>query len=85
MPKKQFVCTTCGFVGKPVTITKGSIWLEIILWLALLVPGIVYSIWRLSTRYKGCPESKKDTMIPVDTPLGQKLISEITQKDQNVK
>ncbi len=81
MTKKQFVCTACGFIGQPITITKGSLGLEIVLWLAFLVPGIIYSIWRLTTRYKACPVCKKEAMIPADTPIGQKLVSEVTQNE----
>lgn len=49
-------CTNCEYVGKPKVYTRGSLAVEILLWLFFLVPGLLYSIWRLATRYKGCPK-----------------------------
>ena len=71
--KTQFVCTTCGYIGFPNKVTKGSFLIELVLWLAFLIPGIIYSIWRLSSRYDACPKCKNASMIPVDSPMGQKL------------
>lgn len=72
--KKQFICTSCGYIGYPKKITKGNILIELILWLFLLIPGLIYSIWRVSSRYNACPQCKNATMIPADSPVGQKLI-----------
>ena len=52
---KKIKCPNCQYEGKGKVITKGSLLLEIILWLFFLVPGLIYSVWRLSTRYLGCP------------------------------
>jgi len=73
---KQSICTTCGYVGKSKKITKGNILIEIILWLFFIIPGLIYSIWRLSTRYTACPSCMGQNMIPVDSPVGQKLMAE---------
>ena len=35
---EEIVCTSCGYVGESKTITKGSMGVEIILWLCLLKP-----------------------------------------------
>ncbi|MDH3468639.1 MAG: hypothetical protein OES26_22550 [Gammaproteobacteria bacterium] len=32
---KELICPNCGCKGKPKKITKGSIFIEIILWIAL--------------------------------------------------
>lgn len=77
MFEKQSVCTACGFVGKPKKITKGNVLVELILWLFFIIPGLIYSIWRLSSRYTACPNCKNQaTMIPVDSPNGQRLLAE---------
>lgn len=73
--KKEFVCSNCGYVGKPKKMTKGSMLMELVLWLLLLVPGIIYSIWRMTTRYEACPKCGNVNMIPTDTPKGQELLS----------
>ena len=74
--KNQIVCTVCGFVGKPKKSTKGSIWIELVLWLCLIVPGIIYSLWRIfSGKQVLCPKCGSTLVIPADTPKGQELIA----------
>jgi hypothetical protein len=70
---REYVCTQCGYVGRPTRVTKGSIAIELVLWLFLIIPGLVYSIWRLTSRFDACPACKQPTMIPTDTPVGRKL------------
>lgn len=74
--RKQFVCTSCGYVGRPKKITKGSFLMELVLWLCFLIPGLIYSMWRLITRTNGCPKCKGLNMIPSDSPIGKKLMVE---------
>ena len=45
-------CNNCGTIGKAKTRTKSSFLIEIFLWFMLIVPGIVYSLWRLTSREK---------------------------------
>lgn len=73
---KQYVCTSCGFVGLPKRTAKGSLGIEIILWLCFLVPGLIYSMWRLASYHNACPECKNVSMIPADSPKGRKLVEE---------
>ena len=75
MDNNQYVCTACGCVGKPRKITKGSCLIELILWLSFILPGLIYSIWRLTTRQGVCPKCWNPSMIPTDTPKGQELIN----------
>jgi hypothetical protein len=74
----KMLCTSCGTVGETRSITKGSIFIEIILWLCFLVPGIIYSIWRLTTRHQGCRACDASTVIPLSSPVAQKFIREAT-------
>jgi len=67
------ICKTCGSVGNPVRKTKGSFAIEIVLWLFLIIPGLIYSIWRLTTRHDACPVCGSPDVIPVNTPVGQSL------------
>jgi hypothetical protein len=68
-------CTTCGAVGAPKSHTRGSIWVEIVLWLCFLLPGLVYSLWRLSTRQKVCRTCGAATLVPLDSPVARKGIA----------
>jgi len=74
---EKCICTNCGYQGKPSTITRGGIGTEIILWLLFIIPGLLYSIWRMSTKYTACPKCKKPTMIPLDSLMGKKILSEL--------
>jgi hypothetical protein len=55
---------------------KGSLFTEIILWLCALLPGLIYSIWRRSTEYWGCPQCGSPNPIPLTSPAAQKFLSE---------
>lgn len=87
MPGEQvrdlFVCTACGYVGKRDRIKKGNLLVEIFLWLFFLVPGLIYSVWRLSSKYDVCPNCKKPSLIPASSPMGRKLIEENFPKTKN--
>ncbi len=70
---KDKICVTCGAKGKGKTITRGSILIEIVLWLCFLLPGVIYSIWRHTTRFYGCRVCGSNSLIPIDSPKGQEL------------
>lgn len=72
----EIVCTSCGYVGEPKTITKGSMAVELVLWLLLIVPGLIYSVWRLTSRHEGCPSCGQTALIPVESPMGKKFLRE---------
>lgn len=74
------ICTTCGYIGNPTRQTKGSFGVEIVLWLFFIIPGLIYSIWRLSSKQSVCPACKNPTLIPANTPKGQELYEAAKQK-----
>ncbi|HEU5070434.1 MAG TPA: DUF4339 domain-containing protein [Verrucomicrobiae bacterium] len=69
------ICQECGTIGHTTTRTKGSLGLEILLWLFFFVPGLFYSIWRRSSQEEVCDRCA-GKMIPVDTPRGQMLMQQ---------
>lgn len=73
-PTRGFVCTRCGTVGRLRTRTKGSFLIEVMLWLAFIVPGVLYSLWRLTTRARVCAACGSDALVPVNSPAGQRII-----------
>ena len=75
----QIICSNCGTIGTPKTITKGSIMIEIVLWIFSIVPGIIYSIWRLTTRAKACRSCGAENMLPLNSPMGKKLKNDLKQ------
>lgn len=64
-------CMTCGSDTLPKTTTNGSVGIEIVLWLCFLVPGLIYSIWRLSSRHDACAACGSATLVPIGTPTAQ--------------
>jgi hypothetical protein len=74
---KIYVCKNCGYYGQSERGMKGAFLIEVVLWLFFIVPGIIYSVWRLTTKYNACPKCKGDTLIPSDTPMGQRLLNEM--------
>jgi len=49
-------CPNCNYVGKAKRFIKGSMLIELILWLCFIIPGLIYTIRRSSSRYYGCPK-----------------------------
>jgi len=72
----QLICLDCGKIGFPKTVTKGSILIELVLWICFIVPGIIYSIWRLTTRGKACRSCGAGNLVPFDSPRGKELQGE---------
>lgn len=70
----RHICDKCRSVVRPCADRPGSFALELLLWLLLIVPGLIYSIWRLSSnRIISCPVCKALNPIPLNTPAGQAL------------
>lgn len=72
--KKQRICTHCFMVENGTT--PKSLCIEIILWCAFIIPGLVYSIWQLKKNGVRCRACGEDSMIPTNTPRGEKLLSQ---------
>lgn len=45
--KTKYICSNCGTVGQPVVHTRGSFWIELVLWWFFIIPGLIYTEWRL--------------------------------------
>jgi predicted RNA-binding Zn-ribbon protein involved in translation (DUF1610 family) len=69
-------CPDCGIVGAPRFTKRGSAGVEILLWFLMIVPGIVYSIWRSSTERQACPSCGQSGLIPLDSPKAQAALGE---------
>lgn len=70
------VCVSCGAVGRPVSVTQGSFLIEVALWLFFLLPGLIYSIWRLTSKRSVCRVCRTGGhMIPVASPRGREMVA----------
>lgn len=73
MFEKEIICPNCGTIDKPRLKTPGSILIEIILWICLLIPGLIYTIWRHSARKFVCSSCGDENPVDLKTPKGQQL------------
>lgn len=74
--KGNLICPHCGYVGEKERFSRGNYKLEIFLWMLLFVPGAIYTMWRFFNEYHACPVCKNESMTPLESPLGQKILSE---------
>lgn len=84
------ICKDCGYRGSAKKQAKGKFGNEVALWLLgilflliflpvgilILAVGILYSLYRMFAPCdKICPQcSHSNTMIPIDSPIGQQMI-----------
>jgi len=63
---KQIGCPNCGYEGPVKRFVKGSVIVEFGLWILLIIPaliyslwlfalGLIYTLWRSTSQYDGCP------------------------------
>ena len=64
-------CTACHATGKPKRTTKGSFLIELALWACFLLPGLAYSVWRLTTKADVCRSCGHAGLIPPGSPRAQ--------------
>jgi hypothetical protein len=70
------ICSRCGTAGDAKTRTGGSILIELVLWCCFIVPGLIYSIWRLTSRKQVCAACGADSFVPLNSPVGQQLAAQ---------
>ena len=63
--KKQLTitCPNCKYRGPGKYTVKGKFATECLLWLLFILPGLIYSIWRLTTKGLRCPKCGYDYVV----------------------
>lgn len=74
------ICSACGTAAQPFVKTQGSFAVEVALWLLFCAPGIIYSVWRLTSRRAVCPRCEGH-LIPIGSPAGRKLWETFHRKE----
>ena len=72
---QEFLCLSCGHLGKPRLRNRGSSFLEVVLWLSLVAPGILYTMWRMFRKERQCKNCNAPNPIPADSPMAQRLLN----------
>lgn len=75
--ESKVFCTQCHHVGYKVKRYKGSLAVEIFAWLLMILPGLLYTLWRSGTAYDSCQECGSATIVPVSSPLAQTILADV--------
>lgn len=70
----DIICKRCRKVGKPRLVTPGNSRKEIVLWICLILPGFVYSMWRSLGKFGVCAACNSDDIESAHTNFGKHLI-----------
>lgn len=74
------LCTQCLNQVEPKKVVRGYFVIEIILWLAMILPGAIYTLWRvIGGRQETCPKCQGHNFVPIDSPAGVALLSKVQQ------
>jgi len=65
---KTLYCLQCGSVGFPKKKMPGSFGIELVLWLCLILPGVIYSLWRWNATQSVCAICESPGLIPPSSP-----------------
>jgi hypothetical protein len=74
IPQYEKICRQCGTLNDGETALPGHGWIEAILWLCYLVPGLIYSIWRRSKKQAVCVACGSRDLVQVGTPVGATML-----------
>jgi hypothetical protein len=73
-PNKPMLCVRCKTIASPKNAVKGSMAMELFLWICFIIPGLIYSIWRDQARYKKCSACGCSELIPPNSPRGKEVL-----------
>ena len=78
MEKDSWYCPACGtLTTNPKKVAPGSTGIELLLWLFFIVPGLFYSLWRISNKRRICRVCGSDPMIPATSPRARSELHRI--------
>lgn len=70
MPASWVVCRQCEEVDTPLEKMPGNGWVEGVLYLFWIAPGVVYSVWRRKSKKKVCSACESPDIVPVASRAG---------------
>lgn len=75
IPGNVAVCKNCEEIGQVTEKMPGNGWVEIVLYLFWIAPGIVYSVWRRKSKKQVCGSCGSDQLVAAKTRAGQQIIA----------
>ena len=79
LPPNGLICSTCGILNSSERKIPGSFLIEIVLWVFFCLPGLIYSLWRITSAKQVC-KGCGGNPIPVRSPLGNELWARYYQR-----
>jgi hypothetical protein len=76
----EMICARCGSIGVPDRVTRGGCLIELVLWCFMIVPGLIYSIWRRSAKPTICKSCGSTELVPLNSPVGRELANRYAPK-----
>lgn len=74
MSENKMACLKCGTVAVPIKVVRGSMGMELLLWIFFILPGVLYSLWRLTSKHIACPSCGSADIISENSPRARNLI-----------
>jgi hypothetical protein len=75
--EKKVFCIQCHHVGYKKKQYKGSLAVEILAWLLMILPGLLYTLWRSGTAYDACAGCGATEIIPVNSVRAVNMMNEL--------
>lgn len=69
----HYICSICGYDGAAKKTKRGNAKMEWFLWLALLIPGPFYTVYRRVALPRRCPHCGVDKMVKLNSDAGEIL------------
>ncbi len=70
----DYICSECGYVGKCKITKSGSLATELKMWLLYVIPGPIYTLWRLRSRKRLCRHCDSEKILSIKTETGYALL-----------
>jgi len=78
----DIVCIKCQYIGRAKKKKRGNTKTEAIGW-AFFPLGLPYTIWRMFSKKRICPNCENDFIISADSVAGQRLVLIAAGEDPN--
>ena len=62
-------CPECGLFEQGLALPRGYLGMELLLWCCGLLPGLLYSVWRVRNPQRVCVSCHFAGIVPLDSPL----------------
>ncbi len=66
----KYICTNCGYDDKGKLKLRGSKGMEWFIWIAFLIPGPFYTLWRRVGVKRQCPNCHLHTIVKATSDAG---------------